>query len=233
MTFLELVQEVWEEAGASGTSPGPSTTVSQTGEYLRLVNWTNRAYMNIQRSRTDWGWMRQTASFTTVAGQATYALGAGAGTTGVSAATFGSWLRDSGRSYLTSVGTPSEAFLWFRQYNSWRDVYQFGSLRTSTSRPIEVAIAPDKALCLGPVPVVGYTITMDYFTKPVNMSGDSDTPLLPTEFQRAIVCRALMYYARYESAPELYDDAAAEFKTVMSQLTARYTPEMTFAGALA
>lgn len=233
MTFLELVQELWEEVGASGSSPGPSTTVSQTGEYLRLVNWTNRAYLSIQRRRKDWGWMRQTASFTTVAGQATYALGSGAGTTGVTAATFGMWARNTGRSYLTSVGTPSEAFLEYATYESWRDAYQFSSLRTSTSRPNVVTITPAKALGLGPVPVAGYTITMDYYTKPVSLSGDSDTPLLPAEFHRAIVCRAMMYYARYESAPEIYDDAKAEYDAVFSQLSASYTPQMDFAGALA
>ena len=35
-------------------------------------------------------------------------------------------------------------------YDSWRDTYQFGAIRTAYSRPVEFSIAPDRAICLGP-----------------------------------------------------------------------------------
>lgn len=233
MNYLALVRRLWLESGAGGASPGPSTVISQTGEYARLVTWINAAYADIQNAHTDWGWMRTTASFTTVASQATYALGSGSGTTGVTVATFGEWARHTGRSYLTATGTPSEMELPYCQYESWRSNYQLGTNRTSTSRPQEFAIAPDKSICLGPVPLAGYTITLDYFTAPVDLALDADTPALPAAHHMAIVWKALMMYGAFEGASEVYDRGEVEFTKAMRRLTATRLPEVQFAGALA
>lgn len=234
MTFLEIVQRLWLESGASGTSPGPTTVVSQTGEYARLVTWANSAWVAIQRKHRDWGWMRQTTSFTTVLNQAVYPLGSGAGTVGVTAANFGAWVPETGRVYLTAAGTNSEQFLPQIDYEAWRNYYQFGATRNAPSQPVEVAISPAKALCLGPVALAGYTVTHDYFSAPVSMSLDADEPTgLPAEYHEIIVWRALMDYAAFDSAPEVYDRANTNYSTMMKDLEADRRPVVQFAGALA
>ena len=231
MNFLALCQRVRQEGGISGS--GPTTVVSQTGNLKRLVDWTNTAWMDIQTSHQNWDWMRSSASFTTVAAQSTYPLGTGSGTVGVSVATFGMWDRDTFRNYVTSVGTNSEVFMDFIHYDTWRDSYMYGALRSTTTRPLQMSISPAKAIVLGPPPIVGYTITGDYFTAPLDMTLDADTPALPAQYHMAIVYRAMMSYGAYESAPEVYQRGEIEFGKLMRRMTADRIPETTWAGALA
>jgi hypothetical protein len=217
MNYLELCQRMRQECGISGT--GPSTVVNQTGNLKRIVDWVNTAWIDIQTAHQDWDWMRTSASFPTVASQATYALGTGTGTVGVSVATFGKWDRDTFRNYDTSVGTDSEVFMGFVHYDTWRDVYFYGALRTTTTRPIDMSITPAKAIALGPPPLVGYTITGDYFTAPLDMTADADIPALPAQFQMAIIYRAMMSYGAYEAAPEVYQRGELEFGKLMRRMT--------------
>lgn len=233
MNFLQGVQALWLESGSSGTYPGVSTVVSQTGENARLVHWYNQAYKDIQTAHQDWGWMRTTASFTTVAGTAEYTLGTGAGTVGVSVATFGMWARNTARAYLTATGTDSEIALAWIPYEQWRDTYQLGAQRGANSPPTVFSIAPNKSICLPPTPA-GYTVTVDYFTAPVDLdtTDDTDTPPMPAQYHMAIVYRALMFYGAFEAAPEVYDRGETEFGKLMRRLDADRLPEMTFAGPL-
>jgi hypothetical protein len=230
MNFLALCQRLRQECGISGS--GPATVVSQTGNLKRIVDWTNTAWMDIQTTHQDWDWMRTSASFTTVTSQATYALGTGTGQVGVSTATFGKWARDTFRNYVTSVGTRSEVFMDYIHYDTWRDSYMYGALRNTTTRPLQMTIAPDKSVCLGPPPIAGYTITGDYFTAPYEMSADADIPSLPTQFHMAIIYRAMMAYGAYESAPEVYQRGELEFGKLMRRMTADRVPESTWGGAL-
>lgn len=69
-TFLGLVQRLRQESGASGT--GPVSTIGQTGELNRMVNWINDAWMDIQSLHQNWQFLRSTCSFPTVNAQAIY-----------------------------------------------------------------------------------------------------------------------------------------------------------------
>lgn len=231
MNFLQLCQRVRLECGISGT--GPTTVVSQTGEMGRIVTWTNEAWKDVQTAHRDWGWMRSTASFTTVAGTGEYTLGSGSGTVGVTAANFGMWVPESSRNYLTATGTSDEVFMYDISYEAWRNNYQYGALRTATSRPIQVAVSPAKALCLGPIPVVGYTVTRDYFSAPVDLSLDADTPTAPAQFHMIIVYGAMMSYGAYEGAPEVYQRGETGFTKLMRRMTTDRIPPPTWGGALA
>lgn len=232
MTFLQLCQRLILECGISGES-NFTTVVGNSGEFERVVTWVNAASLDIQSAHQDWDWMRQSASFATVAGQATYELGSGAGTVGVTVAAFNMWARDTARNYVTSVGTNSEIFMDHIGYDAWRNTYMYGALRTTTTRPVQFAISPTKALCMGPPPVVGYTITCDYYTAPVDLALDVDVPLLPTQWQMAIIYRAMMFYGAFEAAPEVYNRGETEFQKVMNRLDHDRLPEIVFAGALA
>lgn len=233
MDYLGLVQRTWLESGASGTSPGPSTVVSQTGEYARLVTWVNAAWQDIQTAHQDWDFLRASASFTTVANTSIYTLGApAAGTVGVTAATFGMWARDTGRCYLTATGTSDEQDLAYIPYDAWRDSYLIGALRSTNVRPSVVSISPAHGLALPPT-LAGYTVTMDYFTAPVDLAVDADIPALPAQFHMVIVWKALMMYGAYEAAPEVYQRGDIEFKKLMTRLTTDRISELTWGPALA
>ena len=222
MTFLSLVKRVCRECGVGEVT----TTVSQSGEALRMCDWVNSAYMDVLGAHQDFGFLRTSTSFMSVAGQATYTP-AQAGTTN-----FGRWVRDSFRNYPTATGTSAEVFMECVDYEGWRNLYQFGSNRTATSQPYYVAITPAKALGFGPVPAAGYTITADYFTAPVEMSGDSATHLIPTHYEMIIVYKAMMFYGGFEAASEVYDRGKLEFTRMMSKMRNDYLPDIEFAEPL-
>jgi hypothetical protein len=233
MNYLGLVQRLWLECGVSGASPGPATVIGQTGESQRLVTWIDAAWNDIQTAHKDWGWMRTSASFTTVLNQAIYPLGTVAGTVGVPVANFSMWARDTGRSYNTAAGTNSERFIDYVPYDAWRNAYQFGAVRNSPSWPLQFSIAPDKSICLGPVALDGYTFTFDYFTAPTHLVADTDIPALPEWYHMALVYKAMMMYGAFEGATEVYDRGELEFGKLMQRMDADRLPEVLFGGALA
>lgn len=191
-----------------------------------MVEWFNSAWMDIQGYHQDWGWLRTSTSFVCVAGQATYTP-AQAGTTN-----FGMWERCSFRNYPTATGTDAEIRMDFMDYDMWRDIYQFGSNRTATSQPYHFTITPAKAIGLGPVPTGDYTVTADYFTLPTELSANTDTPSLPTQYHMAIVYRAMMMYGAFESATEVYQRGELEFKRLLRRMENDYMPEIVFGGPL-
>ena len=237
MNLLTLSQRLGVECGVSGTMTSASAA---TGENARLVGWINSAWNEIQSKHEDWDWLRSSnilghgASFTTVNGQASYPLGTGAGTCGITADAFGAWARYTLRCFTTSVGYRNEIYLDWISYDNWRDEYMYGAMRDVKTRPMAVSIGPDKSVCLGPPPNDQYTITADYFLAPTVMTADTDVPTgLPARFHILIVYSAMMMYAAYESAPEVYQRGQAKYKELMSELEAQYMPEVTFGGALA
>lgn len=237
MTKLELAQQLMIECAISGTM---TTTVNQTGEFARVVDWIDAAWQEIQSFHADWDWLRSSnllgegASFATVSGTAFHSLGTGSGTCEVTFAQFGMWDRYSFRCYTTTVGTNDETFLDPISYDYWRDAYQYGAQRQVITRPVAVAIGPGKQVCLGPSPTGLYTVTGDYFRAPTAMTANDDVPTgLPAQYHMGIVYRAMTKYGFYESAAEVIQRGDREYKTLFAPLEAAYTPEYTTAGALA
>lgn len=222
MNFLEIAQKLRAKVRASGT--GPSTVVSQTGEYLRLVDTINEAWMAIQRKRRDWFWLRNSMTFPTVAGQATYSL-TQIESTGTNFADFSYWDRRTFRNYLTATGLPDEQWMSWITFDHWRDVYQMQTARTVQMRPQHFTTLPNLGLGLV-TPLAGYTIGADYFKKATEMALDADTPSMPSEFHMAIVYRAMMYWGVSEAKPEIYDEGQIEFKAIMETLEDQQLPEI-------
>lgn len=236
MNYLGLGQRLVRECGISGTL---LTMQNQTGEMARVVDWIGTAWEELQSEHDDWDFLRSSnilglgASFATVAGQASYPLGTGAGTCGISVATFGKWDRETFRNYTTTVGTSNETPLDWMPFDNWRDAYMLGANRSVQTRPVAFAIGPDKSICLGPPPNALYTITGDYFRAPTIMSDDTDVPTgLPVRWHMDIVYRAMLMYAGYESAPEVLQRGNSGHSKLAAQMEAQYTPEIAFAGAL-
>lgn len=237
MNFLQLSQRLVQEAGVTGTL---STTAGVTGEQLRITSWINSAWNDLQTRRNDWQWMRSSVllgggvSFATVAGQAVYPLGTGAGTVGIAASVFGKWAQDSFRCNTTTVGFTDEIYMDPIDYDAWRNAYMYGALRSVQTRPVAIAIAPNKSLCVGPPSNGLYTVTGDYYRAPLQMSSDSDEPTgLPTQYHMAIVYNAMMMYAGYEAASEVFQRGQAGYDRMMSELDTIQGPVVFAAGALA
>ena len=134
---------------------------------------------------------------------------------------------------LTFSGFRSEIMMDYMEYESWRNNYEFGSLRQTQSRPFGITITPDKSIGLYPFPINGYTVLGDYFAVPSNMTLDADIPSLPVQYHMAIVYRALMFYAVYESAGEGFSYAQMEFDRIMRRVSRTNLPEVFGGSALA
>lgn len=218
MNFLQLAQTLRQECGVSGT--GPASTVGQTGEAKRLVDWINAAWLEIQGMHDTWGWMREEFSFNTTAGVGDYTPAAA----GLS--DFRYWFKDTLRAYNAGSGVADEQWLVEWEYQNFRNTYRFNLNRSLQGRPVVFAERPkDKALLLGPLPDVVYTVVGEYQKRPTPLSGDTDTPDIPDEaLHWAIVYKAMEYYALYESAGEVLSRAQKQFSALKSQLEREYLP---------
>jgi hypothetical protein len=236
MNLLALVQRLAQECGVSGTI---ATVVGLTGEQLRLLNWVQEGWNELQAKHDDWWFLRSSVltgggvSYVPVAGIAYTPLGTGAGTVGVTEANFGAWDLDSARVNTTTATYLDETRLDKVSFDYWREVYMFGANRSVQTRPCAIAEGPNKQLCVGPPSNGLYTVTCDYFTAPTIMSADTDVPTgLPAKFHMAIVYKAMTFYGAYESASEVFKRGEDGWDTMIAQLEVKHAPEISFAGAL-
>lgn len=225
-TFVQLVNRLKSECGVSGADI--VTVFNQSTEINRLINWINEAWIEIQSKHEDWAWMRASASFVTADGKATYDP-----IVDCKVNDLGKWARNSFRNYDTLVGFRSEIYMDYLPYEQWRNQYQYGNMRFTSTRPIEMTITPNFSIGLGPVPVAGYTIIGDYFRVPTELVADADVPGLPIQFQLAIIYRAMMSYGAYEAASEVYQRGSDSYAGIMGRMEISRLPEMSAGSTLA
>lgn len=218
MNLLQLVNQARVECGVSG--PALTTAQSQTGESGRFVSWVVQAWTDIQTSKEDWLWMREPFNFNTVSGTWEYSATA-AGLTD-----FGNWKRDSFRCSTYGQNYADEQLLNYMEWTTFRNLYRYANMRNTTARPVVVSIKPNKDLAFGSIPDAVYVIDGEYYTQPVTLSADADVPLLPSRFQMAIVYRSMMYYAGYESAPEVMSRGEFEYRRLYMRMEIDQLPTL-------
>jgi hypothetical protein len=223
-TFLQLCQLTREKCGISGN--GPVSVVNQSGEMLRIINWVQESWIELQGLSTEWGWMREDFSFDTAPAQESY------GPLSAGLTQFLRWHTDTLRCYRTDVGIPDEQFLVEWDYKVFRDTYQYAS--QTPSRPVVFAVHPrTKSLILGPIPEAIYTVRGEYQRAPRPFTSGSDIPELPEQYHMLIVYGAMKRYAFYENAPEVAAGADMMYRQMLSQLMVDQIPEVTYGEPLA
>jgi hypothetical protein len=218
MNLLQLVNQARVECGVSG--PTLTTTVNQSGESGRMVAWVVQAWTDIQTSKEDWLFMRNSFDFNTTANVWEYSPTA-AGLTD-----FGNWKRDSFRCASDLTLYRDEQLLNYMEWTTFRNLYRYANMRNTTARPVVVSIMPNKDLAFGSTPDGIYVIDGEYYTQPVTLSADTDTPLLPARFHMAIVYRAMMYYAGFEAAPEVMARGDFEYRRLYSRMEIDQLPTL-------
>lgn len=218
MNLLQLVNQARVECGVSG--PALTTAVGQTGESGRMVAWVVQGWTDIQTSKEDWLFMRESFNFNTTASTWEYSPTA-AGLTD-----FGNWKRDSFRCASDLSLYRDEQLLNYMEWTTFRNLYRYANMRNTTARPVVVSIKPNKDLAFGSTPDGIYVIDGEYYTQPVTLSADTDTPLLPARFHMAIVYRAMMYYAGYEAAPEVMARGDFEYRRLYSRMEIDQLPTL-------
>lgn len=218
-TFLELCQELRQEAGISGV--GPASVLNQQGEMKRVVDWIKRAYKSIQNSASNWDFLRSDFTFPTIVGNQEYTPQA------ASLPEHQSWIVGSFRIFDIARGWDDEVWLKYRPWETFRDMYIRSGNRDVTGRPIAWTIRPsDQAVVLWPLPDVPYTVVGEYFKRAQEMVADTDSPIFPEQFHNVIMWRALMLYAGFENASPEYSLAKSEYDDVMSKLRRDQLPQI-------
>lgn len=239
LTFLQLGQLATQRCGANNVTL--TTMQDQTGESQRFVQWTGDAWIELQTLHDDWEWMKSSqfigggVAFIPQSGQSVCSFGTAAGDLGITSNMFGKWDVGSFRNYTTSAGVTSEIFMThIKKYQAWFDAYEYGANRNVKTRPVAFAVGPNYEICVGPPSNGLYTVTGDFYFAPTPMIEDSDTPLgLPDEHYLAIVGRVMMYYADYESAPEVMNAGQKLWNRHIFELERQRGPRTRGAAALA
>jgi hypothetical protein len=225
-TRLQLAKDLKREAGIAGAVM--TSTVSQTGEYERVVEWIDRAYEAIQNLNGGlWKFLQTEFSFNTIAATANYTKAAATLTE------LRTWKTDSFRCYLTATGISDQQDLEFVEWEDFRADYGRGSQTTLTGRPQVFTVKPNKSITFWPIPDAIYTIDGEYFKRAQVMDEDTDEPLIPEEFQSIIYWKGLMYYGAYTGADEKYSHGQNEYKLALNDLELDQLPEMEIGGPMA
>lgn len=205
-TYVQLCQRLRQEAGVAGT--GPSTVASQTGMYQKLVNWVQRAWIDIQGSAPYWRFLRNQYTGTLTIGTRTYNV-----VTDLLLNYVDKWDPEGAWIYRTSDADISQ--IEWLTYPEFRRQFPGG---WGTGRPQIVAEWQGDNLVFDKIPDYAYTIRFDYWMTPEKLTNDSDVPAAPEHYHDIIVWRALMMYAASEGAPELLQYARAMYSPMLIQL---------------
>ena len=217
MNYLQLVNRERVECGVSGNAL--ARTQNQTGENARFTSWVSSAYVDVQSAKDDWNFMR---------GQFNVQINPGVQTITAAATvpTLDNWKKDSFRLSIKfgADDFTEEQLLPCMDYDEWRNIYQYGTMRTTQSRPTVVAVHPSKAIGFGPIPDKTYRFIGEFYRKPVEFVSDDDQPSFSDRYHMAIVYKAMMYYGGFESAPEVFSRGEYEFRRIMERLHAEELP---------
>lgn len=213
MNFLQIFVRAVEKCGISNTAP--TATTGQTGEYLRILNYINEGWLEIQRAENNWDfmWQRKTDA-TMTADQATY------DTSGLTL----NWANPhSFTAYDPAEGEAKEFRLRHVPYMTYRRYYDLGT--HTSQKPSSVTMTPDRNFAFYPTPDKAYVFQFDYYKEPSELSGDSDTPELPTQFHLLLVWACVRKYAEYEQDPELLAYAIGEESAMLARLRYEQKPK--------
>lgn len=190
-TLLSLSQDLHREVGAAGVSP--SSVVSATGEWARLVNYIIRSDVEVQEMYEDWKFLRTEYSEAMIP------------TVNTLTAPTGIKFWDPETFFILESGASTKYPI---------DVYEYDDIKhevideTTQKVPWRVIIMPDNSLKLEAVPNAAHTLSADYFVHPTAMSANSDESAIPDAYrQGVIVGKAIRKYANFEGANEISQEA--------------------------
>lgn len=223
MNFLQICQRVFSEGGISGEI---NSTINQTGEALRVVNWVQSAYQEILNDQgIVWNFLRKSAVVELTGGKGDYTFDE------LNLANAVQW--DTRQMRIAfNADLSDETFVNHMRFPQFRDYWLFSSRRTVTSRPLNVAVDPDTHLRIAPIPDRAYWLVMQYQINPEGLIDDTDEPVFPVRYHLAVMWRALRHYGAFEAAPEVIMRAELAYKTIMQQLEQDQSFEVVVGGPI-
>jgi len=202
MDYLALTKQISLECSISGD--GPASVANQIGQTQLIVNWTNKAYEDIQRDSLYWHFRQLEKTFSTVSTVEAYKT------------EMSDVVEVKQYSVTLYLAKADESFLTELAYDAFKKKYRFGV--QATGRPTEYSIHPDGSMLLGPIPDDTYTVNFEYIRTIHSLVNDTDLPIIPQDYQNTIKWKACLYYAGYEEAANQYQVFDKYYKEALSRL---------------
>lgn len=210
--FKTLCENVIDELGVAGGSQSFPGVDSAVGEMKRIVRFVKQADINLCVRFIDWNFLWYDYSETLAAGAGVFP---GASASGGKVATPNKWMTDS---IWLNRGQSNAVKLSYVPWEDWR--HRFRSQPIKTQQPSFFTIRPDKVLELDSYADKEYAASGEFYRNPEEMSGNTDTSLIPEQFHRLIEVRAKIMYAEREDAPEVLLGSSAEHDELMEAMEA-------------
>ena len=209
MDYLTLCRAFVQELGiAGGGSANPSAVTGQTGELLNVVNWIAASEEQINNHARDWKylWTPFTDSMAVTDQEPTMP--------GPPRAR--AWKKNT---FWLDRNLDTQRKLVFR---SWEEFERMESIPTEA---LSITLKPDGQLRLDAPLTAAQILVGEYYKAPTRMTANADTPPMPDEYHRIVLCRAAVIYGGREDAPEIVTHYEAEYIEILSHLEADQRPQ--------
>ena len=207
MNFLQLARQLRQETGTQGT--GPTTVVGQSGDYKRIVDWVNLAYIEICNKWLDWKFLWDETTLDLVAGTRDYVAPAGVAIVNEDA---------------VYIGTRKLDPIPYEHYRESRSDFD-----GQTGEPADFTILPNGKLRFFPTPGTSAVVSLEVQRFGQRLVTDADQSLIPGNYLDTVLWRGKMFWAEHEEAPEQYQQALANFNQAMLRLEAAQLPSREYA----
>lgn len=185
---------------------GPTNTTGQTGAMATVVQRTSQAWIDIQKSRPYWKFLRATLTYVLTIDENSYIVATDFGLT-----TVDKWDKQSCWIYTTTTADRSR--LLYMPYQAFRGNFS----QYSSGRPQYFTEGPDGTILFDKSPDLAYVIEMDYWQTPEKLVNATDIPALPEQFHDIIAWKSVMKFAGSEGATDLYTYAKSEYNPMFLQ----------------
>jgi len=218
MTYLQLLQRTHYESGTSGSAPTAVTGL--TGKLLRMANWVQQGWVDIQNERPNWKFSWGEFTFDTISGTRDYSPTAMA----APITDLKHWDTGSFLIYKDSIGASDQNELEFMPWSEWRSGYRNQMTARPNDRPQLFTLTPANSVRFEPVPDAVYNIAGEYSKLSQVLAADGDIPTLPDDYHMIIVWQALKFYGFFEDAPDVLDMAETNFENMLVKLEDNQLP---------
>lgn len=207
MNFLQLVQRLHRQVGATGRQP--IGTTEQVGEAARLVDYVAEADYDWQSKWFNWKFLHRSLPTNWQVSPQLDSLPPN---------DLFMWDRQTFFILVDGAWQPLRAYEYEEVKRRIPDVSDPGA-------PYEVIILPNNNLRFIPVPDQAYKLMADYHRKPIRLVNPTDVSPVPEEYHPTVVLgQAVLYYANFEDAPELVRDGQMLIDRGVRQLEASQLP---------
>jgi len=202
--FLKLCQNVRAQAGISGS--GPTNVTGQTAIYADVVRWVTESYNEIQTEHENWNFLHSSYSVPIPAyfGEISMPL------EGVRVISHESFIIRDVNSNRTRVK--------YIPFSVWKLEDKFILGPSENGVPEFLTQLPNKNLKFYPTIEEDGSIEFEGYREPHIMINSIDSPILPTQYHTLIEFKALMKYASFYNATEMYKANDLAYKDLLSKM---------------